>query len=1407
MKKTILALVILLLMISPSYAGYSKYIPIPQSAATSPTPLIPLPPGNVTTKGGRILSPGPPSSNPWGAPGVSPFESYFSSLSEYVNPGNGELTVVQTDLSIPGRGGLDLAISRVFSAPNLYTAGNKSESYDNYTLANLGLGWSFDFPWLGTNYLHMFDGEEYNYVWNGNTFENHNQTNFKLVNNTNSYDLYLASGVDYHYNSAKQLVTIIDTTGNNTITFYYKNNEISSIIDDIGRNVTFSYNSQNQISNMSYDGKTWAYGYTGSDLTSMTDPLNLITQFQYNTGINSWLLGGIIYATGGESSYSYGHALIGSTYRYYVTLQNAYSAATALVRSTSFTLTVLTATGSVLYNIALTSNGTSIQREDDYNFTNPAKSVQTVKDGSGNVMESTDNNYDTLGRIVSTQTYSPSSTLISSTNSSYDNWGNVIYSLNANGHPSWFSYSNTNTSNIFLSGAPSCSNCFYTNNSISSNIHDLLLGDIETQNGTGSPSMGTFYDYASSGELLHQAEMHSGGFIISSYAYDSYGNVIRETDPLGRTTFDQYSSTYDYAYLTQSSIIVGGKNVSMSYTYDFPTGLELSVTDPNGFTTYYSYDKLNRIKTETYPAVNGQTAVTQYTYIDSNDHITITDPNGNVAKQYYDGLGRSVEYQRFNQTGSYSKETATYNWQNQIATETTATGKTYTYYYDALGRSIETVNPDGTSSFTSYVLGSISTKTVTDANGHNTTYGYDTLGQLIYVKEYYSPSAYYLTSYSYNQVGNLTKLTDANNHVTTYQYDDLGRLINTTYPDGTSQSQTYDSVGNMITKTDPMKNTITYAYDSLNRLINVTYPDNSFVHYAYDNDGNVLSIINSNSSIFYTYDARDRVTNSTEVINGTAYTVLYNQYDKDGNILSMIYPDGNYLNFTYDSENRLTSLGDSATFTYTKNDKISTITYGNGLVTTYTYDSLDRIKSIVSTSGSSTLLSLHYTYDNVGNVISIGTEKYTYDSLNRLSSTSGPWGIINYTYDGAGNMLSMKQGSSITNYTYDNYNRMLTSGNANLTYNANGDLVKLVNGSNTWQYFYDYENRLTSASLNSQSVEKNAYDGQNNRIEMTLGNSSIAYVYQQGNIWEQKNLTSGVVTNRDYANGLQVEDIVTNTWSQYYYQEDALGSTRLVTGNSANIIFQSDYKPYGLNFAPSGVETFMYTGKPDDSAIGLYYYGARFYDPSIGRFITEDAVTGSLDSPLSLNRYSYTEDNPMTFNDPSGNVIAIPGGGVISYIPHPPPPAPPPTVQPSYEKATRNALVPGTSPNPPPPVSGQTQPQPLSIGYWFVQDFLIVPEHVEQLASLTVGFTLLVVPDLDLVSRMMNMAFYGAITNLISGGFDFAALANDASHGNTGAFVQDIVGLAADSLNVFLQSLNFWAVAANWSTSPSSGWS
>jgi RHS repeat-associated protein len=102
----------------------------------------------------------------------------------------------------------------------------------------------------------------------------------------------------------------------------------------------------------------------------------------------------------------------------------------------------------------------------------------------------------------------------------------------------------------------------------------------------------------------------------------------------------------------------------------------------------------------------------------------------------------------------------------------------------------------------------------------------------------------------------------------------------------------------------------------------------------------------------------------------------------------------------------------------------------------------------------------------------------------------------------------------------------------------------------------------------------------------------------------------------------------------YYYHTDHLGSTRLVTDESKNIVTNATYEPFGESTI-SGEESFLYTGKQKDTT-SLYYYGARYYDPELGRFITRDFLSGEKINPQSLNRYTYCLNNPIKLIDPAG---------------------------------------------------------------------------------------------------------------------------------------------------------------------------
>ena len=119
---------------------------------------------------------------------------------------------------------------------------------------------------------------------------------------------------------------------------------------------------------------------------------------------------------------------------------------------------------------------------------------------------------------------------------------------------------------------------------------------------------------------------------------------------------------------------------------------------------------------------------------------------------------------------------------------------------------------------------------------------------------------------------------------------------------------------------------------------------------------------------------------------------------------------------------------------------------------------------------------------------------------------------------------------------------------------------------------------------------------------------------------------NGSATKHVYAGMMHVAENRSGT-VEYFYP-DHLGSTRLKTNATGGVIYDTNYVPFGPDQDESDSEEFKYTGKQEDPT-ELYYYGARYYDPETGKFITEDPVKGKLSDPQSQNRYVVYEFNPQ----------------------------------------------------------------------------------------------------------------------------------------------------------------------------------
>jgi RHS repeat-associated protein len=131
----------------------------------------------------------------------------------------------------------------------------------------------------------------------------------------------------------------------------------------------------------------------------------------------------------------------------------------------------------------------------------------------------------------------------------------------------------------------------------------------------------------------------------------------------------------------------------------------------------------------------------------------------------------------------------------------------------------------------------------------------------------------------------------------------------------------------------------------------------------------------------------------------------------------------------------------------------------------------------------------------------------------------------------------------------------------------------------------------------------------------------------------EKNVTTGQEASYVYGPAGKIAKHVNSTTD--FYHTDHLGSTRLITDENGDVLTTVEYNPFGEDTITGEKESFSYTGKEKDSS-GLYYYGARYYDPEIGRFISRDPVRGRKITPQTLNPYSYCLNNPLKYIDPDG---------------------------------------------------------------------------------------------------------------------------------------------------------------------------
>jgi RHS repeat-associated protein len=404
-----------------------------------------------------------------------------------------------------------------------------------------------------------------------------------------------------------------------------------------------------------------------------------------------------------------------------------------------------------------------------------------------------------------------------------------------------------------------------------------------------------------------------------------------------------------------------------------------------------------------------------------------------------------------------------------------------------------------------------------------------------------------------------------------------------------------------------------------------------------------------------------RETSVSKTITGdlTVYTSLHS-YDLSGKLISTTYPDNYQVNnYYYPGTGLLSSvLGITDFMEYAKltgyqpTGKIGQMDHGNNTSTIYTYDPKStRLTAIVSKDSSQIdLQNRAYGYSPAGDIEQIIDNKnitytYGYDYLHRLTSetNTGSYDPITYTYNAVGNITFKTVGTNTYNYTYaDSSHKHAVSSinyngnNYNYTYDDNGNITGGPDFSNPGQVnsrsiTFSADNMPTVITHDIGGTTHLTYDGSGNRAKKSVQGGGTTYY-----VGEHYEVINGTATKYIFAGNLRIAMVSTAGTS--YFHKDHLGSSTVMTDAAGLTVETTIYMPFGHMRAHTGtVQTnYKFTDQELDPESGLYNYGARLYDPMIGRFISPDTIVQNPSDPQTLNRYSYCRNNPLIYIDPMG---------------------------------------------------------------------------------------------------------------------------------------------------------------------------
>ncbi|SDU25743.1 SpvB/TcaC N-terminal domain-containing protein [Amycolatopsis keratiniphila] len=693
---------------------------------------------------------------------------------------------------------------------------------------------------------------------------------------------------------------------------------------------------------------------------------------------------------------------------------------------------------------------------------------------------------------------------------------------------------------------------------------------------------------------------------------------------------------------------------------------------------------------------------------------TVTDGNGKQKRTYQDVRELTTAVKEFNPAGGQPVIWTGYGHDpfGQLITVVDDKNNTTRSEYDTLGRRTVLDSPDAGRTETRYDLaGNTTAKTTANLKAAAKQVEYDYDHNRLKAVRYPTFPANNVT-YTHggpgapdNAAGRVTEIRDAAGTVTR-GFGPLGETVR--------ETRTVKIAGQA-----DRAYTTQWRFDAFNRVLQMTYPDTEVLTYTYDSGGQVVRATGTKNGTGYTYLNRldyDKFGQKVvqEAGNGVRTTYTYDQADRRLATLKSKAPGGTEfqnLGYTYDKVGNITKLANEAP--------------GNGTIggpssQTYGYDDLYRLTSAngqyTTKNDQQDKYSLALGYDSVHNTMTktqhheitgvpapAGVEKA---SLNQGAASpvgggggspasSGPmWsGPIEPVEDPVNPAEVQDKTSYDYRYEYGSGKPHAPSkvGPITQAYDANGNLTDTVNTAadgKRRQYVWDEENRLACNSDDATTAVPQTpagctgtavtytYDAAGERV-IKNGDGQSLYPnrgYSERDGKGYKHIFIGdnrLVTKTVAAEGVE------NT--QSFFHADHLGSSGYVTDNQGTVTEHLEYMPFGETWveenAGRGGTPYKYTGKELDEETGLYYHGARYYnprtqlwagaDPALAEFMAGSKTAGGITDSRNLALYTYTHNNPVILTDPDGR----------EPRPAMPSPPPPPTAT-NHEKANKDGSGP-----------------------------------------------------------------------------------------------------------------------------------